>query len=406
MADQLYVSKRSERRRRAAIAVAVLVVLALAPPSAGITAQAQEKKPIKIGVVLPLSGGGAAVGNEDLQGIKYALGEVNNEIDGHKIELVVADDQNKPDSALTEARRLVESEKVIAVLGTLNSSVALALSPYLTSAKVPFIAGAIATDLTQAKKSHYTFRASFASGQFEGATADYLIRHNMKRGVLVGSDYAAGHDTVTSIGRHLNALGGTVVREMFPRQGETDYSPFLSRIADDSADFVFSFVFGGDTLRFVRQYREFGLKFPLVLSASSLSAAGMASTLGKNVEGVLSNEYWIWTVNIPESKAFVSGFTKQFGNRPETVAYIGYLEARALVEALKPLKGEVPDGEALVNALKTVSFVAPSGPWHFDADNNPVETFYMVRWDFKDGAVVPVVVDRIPDVDQYWKPKR
>ncbi|MGE3148203.1 MAG: ABC transporter substrate-binding protein [Pseudorhodoplanes sp.] len=397
---------RRERQYSFVLKRAALVLLGALAGFAATPASAQEKAPIKIGILLPLSGPAAAVGKENQQSIEYAFSEVNNTIDGHKVELLIVDDQNNPNTALTEARRLVEREKVVAVVGTLNSAVALALHPYLTQSKTLYFTGGIATDLTQAKKSETTFRSSFAAGQFEAPVAEFAVKAGMKRGILMGADYAAGRDAVKAVGTNLKELGGEVVRESFPRQGETDYTPFLSRIVDDKADFVYGYFFGGDTLRFIRSYRDLNLKFPLIITSATVSSAGLAQTLGQSVDGIYSGEYWIWTIDTPENKSFVDGFTKKFGNRPETIGYTGYIEGRAMVEALKKLNGDVKDSVSLAKALKMVDYMGPAGRFRFDDSNNPIHNFYMLKWSFVDGKAIPNVVARIDNVDQFWKPKK
>ena len=369
-------------------------------------AVAQDKGPIKVGILLPLSGGGARIGKENLQGTQYAIHEAGGEINGRKIELVLGDDQMNPNTALNEARRLVEQEKVVAITGTLSSAAALAVHPYTTKAKAIYLTSGITTSLTQSNRSDYTFRNSMASGQLERPLAEFLYKdRGYRKGVLAGSDYAAGHDAVREVGTQFKALGGTVVREVFPRLGETDYVPFLSRFAGDKTDFVFGMFFGGDTLRFVRQYRELGLKFPLDITTSALSAASVWKVLGPNMKGLLSAELWVWTIDTPESKAFVDGYTKLHGAPPQALSYNGYIQGRVLVEALKSLGGNVENSDQLVAALRKVDFVGPAGRFRFDKHNNSIVSVFFVEWDYKDGQAVPVVQKTLENVDQYWQAK-
>src|SRR4051812_22068177 len=135
------------------------------------------QEPIKIGVILPLTGPSAAIGQEDLNGIQLAIDEAGGKIGARPVELVVADDQNSPNVGLTEVRRLVENEKVSAVVGSLNSAVALAIHAFTTRAKVPYISGGIVRDLTEQRKSPYTFRASVAAGQLEGVIAQFVVQN-------------------------------------------------------------------------------------------------------------------------------------------------------------------------------------------------------------------------------------
>jgi branched-chain amino acid transport system substrate-binding protein len=391
---------------RRLIAIAAIAAAVLGPTGAPHEATAQSREPIKIGVILPLTGSSAAIGQEDLKGIQFALEEADNSIGERPVQLVVADDQNSPNVGLTEARRLVENEKVSAVLGSLNSAVALAIHAYTTRSKVPYISGGIARDLTDARKSPYTFRASVAAGQLEGVIAQFVVQNGWPQLILMGSDYAAGRDAVSQVGQTVKQLKGDVVAEVFPRAGETDYAPYFSRLADRKADAVYGFFFGGDTLRFVRQYKSFGLKFPLIMTDVALSAGGVSQALGKDIDGVYSVEYWYNGLTDPRSKAFIEGFTKKNNVAPEGIAYCGYLQGRTIVEALKALNGNVTDGDAFAKAISQVSFEAPGGTFKFDANNNPIVSGYFVRWSWEGDKPAVTLLKTISGITQDWSPAK
>jgi branched-chain amino acid transport system substrate-binding protein len=382
------------------------LLTALVAMAGGQDVRANAADTLKIGVVLPLSGGAAGIGNQNLEGMRYAINEMGGKVNGKAIDLDIADDQNSPNEALTQTRRLIESDNVIAVIGTLNSAVALAIHPYTTREKTPYVTGVIAVDLTGARKSDFTFRASVAAGQVEPSLAHFLISQNLKRGILMGSDYAAGRDSVAAVGGNLKQLGGTVVEEIFPRQGETDYAPYFARNPTSSADFVYGYFFGGDTLRFVRQYASLGNKLPLVITAAALSAAGVAQSLGQDVNGIISPEiWWVNSLQDPSSKKLVETYTKMFGKAPETISIDGYIKAEVVLQALLALKGEVKDGTQLAAAMKRVRFPMPGGgEFYFDENNNPIVTVRLVRWEWKDNLAIPKVLSSYEKIAQDGKP--
>ncbi len=390
---------------RRTILAAGLVAGAL-PLALGSAMPAAAQDVLKIGAVLPLSGPAARIGKENQEGILLALDEYGGKIGNKTVQFVFADDQFNPNAGLAETRRLVENEKVVAVVGTLNSAVALAIHPYTTRMKMPYVTGGIATDLTTTRKSPYTFRSSLASGQMEGPLALFLSRKGWKSGILMGSDYAAGRDAVKNVGDNMKLLGGTVTDEIFPRAGETDYAPFFSRIADKKADFVFGYFFGGDTLRFIRAYRSFGLKYPLVITTSAISAGGVANALGESVNGLMSVELWMPTQDDPASKAFVAAYTKKFGYGPESLSYDGYIKGKVVLEALKALGGNVTDGTALAEAMKKVKFAAPGGEFRYDDNNNPIVNARFVEWKWDGTKAVPTVTGTIEGISQDWKPTK
>ena len=370
------------------------------------TAEAQEKTPIRVGVMLPFTGPAAATGQEKFQGIELAVAETGFSIGGHKIELLRSDDQNNPNVALTEARRLVENENVSAILGNLSSAVSIAINPYTARHEIPFVTSGIAIELTGSKKSPFTFRSSFASGQVERPLAYYLYTRGYRKGILMGSDYSAGHDAVTTLGGGFKQLGGTVLQEIFPRAGETDYGPFLSRVAGSGADFVFGYFFGGDTLRFVRQYQDFNVGYPLVITTSAISAGGVPDALGKSIVGIESAEVYMWTLQTPANLAFVKAYQERYKTMPSTLSYDGYMAGRVLVAGAQALDGNVADRTALAQAMHKVVIDGPAGKFRYDENNNPIINLYITRWEDKDGKIVPSIVREFHDIGLDWTPPK
>jgi branched-chain amino acid transport system substrate-binding protein len=380
---------------------ALLGALLLATWPAAVVGQNQE--PIKIGVLLPLTGPASTIGNEDLQGFKYVIEAAGSTAAGRKIELITVDDQNSPTVALNEARRLVETEKVTALVGNLNGPIALALSAYALRMKVPYLTGSTASDLTESKKNAYTFRGSSEAFQFHAPLGEFLKRRGFKAGILMGSDYVTGHDTVDGVANGFKKNGGTVLKTSFPRLGESDYAPYFADLGQLKADFLYGFFFGGDSFRFVRAYRASGLKFPLVVTGSSISVGDVAQRLGNDIEGILSNENWIWTLTDPTSKAFIDGYTAKYHETPGTIAVLGYDQGMVMLQAIRALRGNVPDGTAMAGAMRRVRFTAPGGQeFRFDENQNPIIAEYLVQWSFKDGKVTPKVLDVVRNIKQEY----
>jgi len=389
---------------------------ALSPSSAGASAKpvapasaggAGTGQPIKIGVLLPLSGPTAAIGKEDLQGMQLALAQFGDEIAGRKLQVVQADDQNTPNVALTEARRLVEEEHVSVIMGSLNSAVALAIAPYIAGKQIPYLTGGIAKALTQSQKSPYVFRASQAAGQAEGVLGYYLYHTaSYRKGIFMGSDYAAGHDSLAAVQATFTPLGGSVVTEVFPRQNETDYSPFLSKGAGQQADFTYGYFFGADTLRFIKQYRQFGVKPHLIMTAASVSAAGVPEQLGKDVDGIITPELWDPSLEAPISQAFVKAYKDRFGSIPSSLSENGYVSMEPFLLGAKAVNGKVEDSAALVKAMNQVTFEGPAGKWQYDSANNPIVTIYVVQWGFENGKPVSKIIDKVENVSQDWTPPK
>ena len=343
-----------------------------------------------------------AIGNEVLRGYQLVMDSLHNTVSGKRVESIVVDDQLSPTVALNEARRLVETEKVAALVGSLNGPIALALSAYALRMKVPYITGSTVTDVTGSKKNLYTFRGSAEAFQFQLPLAAFLVKHGFKSAILLGADYVTGHDTIEGTARFYIADGGTVVKKVFPRLGESDYSPYLAGLSGLKADVLFGYFFGGDSLRFARAYRSSGLKFPFSMIGSSLSVRRMSrSSSVRTSKGIYTNEEWIWTLPDGDTKRFVDIYTEKYHQRPGTLAPLGYNEASIIVESIRALKGNIPDGTALAHAMEKVRFSQPGGqPFQFDENHNPYIMEAFVQWHWRDGIAVPQVLDVMRDVKQ------
>jgi branched-chain amino acid transport system substrate-binding protein len=387
-------------------AVLMMASVAIAWTTIG-AGPASPSDPIKIGVILPLTGSSAGVAQDMLRGIQLAFSENGNTVSGRKVEIVTADDQNTPATALTEARRLVENDKVSLLMGSLNSSVALTILPYAVRSQIPYITTTIAAEITGSKKSPYAFRSSAAAGQMERPLAWLLHKRGFKNLILMGSDYVAGHDSTGMVGTQFTSLGGTLAKSIFPPQGDTDYGPYFSTLGDSKADLIYGYFFGGDTLRFVRQYRSFGVTQQLAMSASTISAAGVAQSLGKDVDGIMTAELWSPTLTDPLTVAFEKSFQKTYSDSPQATARSGYVEGSLIVTAIRTLRGNIPDGTAFAQALHTARFKVPGGEtFSFDANNNAIVSTRLVRWQFVDGKATGKVLDTIGGVTQDWSAPR
>jgi len=113
----------------------------------------------------------------------------------------------------------------------------------------------------------------------------------------------------------------------------------------------------------------------------------------------------VWTLDDPATKTFIERYTKMFGRAPQNIAIDGYIKAEVVLQALKNLHGKVSDSAALAAAIKTVHFPMPGGgEFRFDQNNNPILTIRIVRWEWRDGAAVPKVLDTARNVGQEGSP--
>ena len=197
------------------IMTSVLFLLCLIVGGRGI---AEAAEPIKIGYLAPYVGVFAKFGSDLRDGFKLHLDEVGYKVAGRQIVFIDEDDEGKPEVGLVKAKKLVEKDKVHILAGIISSAVAYAVRDYVISSKVPLIiCCAGATKLTQEQRSPFIFRASFANCQQDLAGGWYAFaKMGVRKVIMMGSDYAAGHEKAAGFMKTFKFMGGEVVEGIYP----------------------------------------------------------------------------------------------------------------------------------------------------------------------------------------------
>lgn len=378
---------------------------AAASPTAATTPIAGGE-PVRIGVIGTMSGVYASLGENMVRGMQLYLDEIGGQAGGRTIELLVEDSAGSPDQALAKARQLVERDRVHLIAGVTLSNEAAAVRDYLVGQEVPWIIGnAGLPGLTRDPnmRSPYIFRVSFANGQYEAPFGPYAYEKlGYRRVVLTALDYSAGHDKANAFRNRFVQAGGEIVGEVYAPMNTQDYGPYLQRIQQMDADAVWAFYSGGDAVRFVLQYRDFGLKdqFPLTGAGDTVDE-NILSQQGEAALGVVTSLHYSPLYDSPENRAFVEAFRSKYNAQANQFAYQGYLAARVIAEALSATDGDVEDKEAFLEALRAVHFIGPTGEFRFHPESQgPIITVLVRRVEqLPDGSYGNVVIDTIGNVD-------
>jgi branched-chain amino acid transport system substrate-binding protein len=375
-----------------------LVVLAFSAPAAA-QVTPMSRPPIKIGVMLPLTGPLATIGGPAKAGMEVAFEEVGYQVAGREIKLLIEDTEAKPDVGLTKARKLVEQERVDILLGPISSAVALALRDYLVSKGIPWsLMFATTPPLTRQLGAPNLFRHSYSAEQPQYPSGEYVQKKlGYTKIAVVGLDYVAGRAEVRGFTDGYKAAGGKVVDEIYVPLGTPDPAPFVGKVRPATVDaLVLAGIWGGDAIRFVKILPEYGIKGRLpVLATVSAVSEGMLPALGKAAVGIKSYGVYAAGIDTPENRRFVQAFRKKTGTLASGDAYAGYIGARPIIEALSTAKSGIEDREAYLRALRTVEFVGPAGPFKFDGHQNAVVNLYLFETREVEGELRNVVLDTI-----------
>jgi branched-chain amino acid transport system substrate-binding protein len=395
------VHEGAHRRMPARAAAAVLLLLV--PLGA-----AQAQAPIKIGVLLPLSGNFAVPGQQTLAGLKMYFDEVGNRAGGHPLDILVEDTQTKADVAIEKARKLVERDGAQILTGVVGAAESFALTDYSRQNKVPLVidgdAGQDELTMPGRAENPYLVRLTFSGRAGAAASADWAYKKGWRKVAMMAADYAGGVDTNFEFARAFCTLGGKVIQAQWPQFGTTDFGPYLTGV-DRSADALFVFEPGADGLRFLRQYVDFGLKgkLPVFDIWGTVVFEPYLAQTGDAASGMYSSEIYTPMLKTPENERFVAEFQKRMnGAQPEHEAPNGYVGAHAIVDAIDAVKGDLSDTTKFMDALRAVHFSSPKGEVRLDKYGNVIQSIYIREAEKADGQLGNMPIATYGDVDQFW----
>src|SRR3569832_147671 len=231
---------------------AIATVSALALTSA---AQAQEK--LKIGLLTTLSGPAAALGIQQRNGFELALKTMGNKLGGRDVELIVQDDELKPDVAVSKAKAMVERDKVDFVVGPIFSNILIAMMKPVTASGVFLISpNAGTSNFAGPDCNPNLFVTSYQNDQVHEVLGKYAQDQGMKKVYLIAPNYQAGKDSLAGFKHYFK---GAIADEVYVPRGTLDYSGELAKIAAAGPDAIFAFLPGGMGVNFVKQFRQAGL---------------------------------------------------------------------------------------------------------------------------------------------------
>ena len=393
---------RARRGRIRMLATALVSVCA----AAMIAAQADTQAPIKVGFMVPLSGGNAQNGRDILNGFLMYLDEIGYRAGGRRIDLIVEDDEAIPAVGLTKARKLVERDEVHVMAGALLSSTGYALAPYITSMKIPMVYPVVsADDLTQRRRSEWIVRTGWSGSQPNHAFGEYAYKTlGIQSVVTIALDYAFGWESVGGFERTFAAAGGSVRQKIWVPVSVHDFAPYLAQVPRD-VDAVYALLLGRAALQFMRQYQEFGLKGRVrLIGGGTTTDEHVLPFMGDEALGTVTALHYSAALDTPANRAFAEKYRARFNKIPSYYSESMYTGGKWLVAAIDAIGGRVEDRQALVEALRQVKPEGlPRGPVQLDEYGNPIENVYVRRVDRVNGQLQNTVIDTFPQVSQFWK---
>jgi len=354
--------------------VAALAAVAL---SAG-AAAAQDA--VKIGLILPMTGQQASTGKQIDAAVRLYQQQNGSTVAGRKIEIILRDDAAVPDNTKRIAQELIVNDKVAFIAGFGVTPAALAAAALATQAKVPEVIMAAGTSIIT-ERSPYIVRTSFTLAQSSVIIADWAIKNGIKKVVALTSDYAPGTDAQNAFKERFTKAGGEVVAELRVPLAAPDFAPVLQRARDASPDAIFVFVPSGQGGTFVKQFIERGLDKAGIklIGPGDVTDDDLLNGMGDAVIGAVTAHLYSAAHPSAKNKAFVEAFKKaNNGLRPNFMAVGGYDGMHLIYEALKKTNGST-DGDAVIAAMKGMSWESPRGPISIDPETRDIVQNIYVR---------------------------
>lgn len=389
-------------RRRALLTAAAVVTAPLAKPFV-----ARAAEPVRIGLLLAKTGDIAAQTEYLANGTYLALEQRENKIMGQPAEIVWLDEPS-PQGAQQNMQRLVQENKVAAVVGGSLSSDALAEQATAAQLKIPFVcSNAAATEMSGKNCNRYTFRLNTPVAVQAAMFAPYIMGYG-KRWYFITANYAFGQDIAKSFKEILKKTGGTIVGDDTVPLNTPDYSSFILKIRQAKPDMILGGIPAGDLSTFLKQWNEIGMKGTIPISEIAIGDTDIWAVGPEAATGLYTSLWWYNNPNNPqEEKEFAAAYLKKHGKPAADKAWMGWIAAKSLFEAIDQAKSTQPD--AIIAALEAWKGGTAANPYSWRKGDHQMLLRNLVvqvkpkitdKWDYFD--VKGVVPENAADLDKVF----
>jgi branched-chain amino acid transport system substrate-binding protein len=367
------------------------------------SAGAQET--VRIGFSAPITGPFAENGKQMESAIKLFIEQKGNTVAGKKVEVILRDDGGVPDTAKRIAQDFIVNRKVVILAGYNPTPNALAVAPLATEAKVPMIVMGSSTSIVT-ERSPYIVRTFYTNAQVTVPIAQWAIKNGIRRAVTLVSDFAPGFEAEKAFVDEFKMGGGEVIQSLRVPLQSTDFAPYLQRARDAKPDALFVWVPGGLAGPFLRQYVERGLHASgmRLIGTGDITDDDVVNQMGDPMLGITTAFHYSAAHPTALNKAFVEGFKRISGGvRPDHVGLAVYDGMHLIYEALKKTGGDT-NGDALIAAMKGMSWEAPQGLITIDPETRDIiQDVYIRRIERHDGELYNVEFEKYSAVKDPFK---
>jgi branched-chain amino acid transport system substrate-binding protein len=352
----------------AALAAAFAVTVLALP------AQAANK--VKIGFVSTLSGPAGALGVDIRDAFQLAIKLNGGKLGGLPAEVLVGDDQFKPDIGRQLAEKFVKLDKVDLLTGFVYSNIMLAAVPVAFENKTIYVSpNAAPSPLAGKQCNPYFFAVSWPNDAYHEAAGQHATSRGYKSAYLIAPNYQAGKDSLAGFKRFFK---GSVAAEVYTQLGQLDYSAELAQVRAAKPDALYIFLPGGMGINFIKQFVGAGLSKDVTLIVPGFGDdQDILRPVGDALLGTFDTAHWALDFDNAANRKFVAAFEKEYKRLPSLFASQGYDAALLIDAAVRDAKGKVEDVEAMRKALRAAKFESVRGAFKFNRNQYPIQNYYL-----------------------------
>jgi branched-chain amino acid transport system substrate-binding protein len=346
----------------------------------------QEGTPIKVGVVLPLTGAQQKFGEIENNSFLMGMEEINaaGGVNGRPIELLIEDDKSKIDIGRSAAEKLILQDKVIALTGGYSSDVTFAMAAVAQYRKVPFLITTGAADEITELGADYVFRLNQPVSEYARALTEFLQQVVKPKGVVILYEKSLfGQSGSREFSEQAFELDWKILMNEGYEAGTVDFKVLLTKAKSAKPDVVYMISYVKEAALLVQQSKELGFK-PKVFAgaAAGFTLPEFRKLAGDAAENVYSATLWTPQVLYPGAREYYTNYLKRFGSETEYHGAEAYASIYVVADALKRAKELTPKG--VRDALAKTSMMTAFGPVKFTSydrktQQNSLPT-YLVQW--------------------------
>jgi branched-chain amino acid transport system substrate-binding protein len=331
---------------------------------------------VKVGFVSTLSGPAAGLGVDIRDGFQLAMKHLNGKLGGIPAEVIIADDQQKPDTGKQIAERFLKKDKVDFMTGIVFSNILLTVAkPVFDNQTFYISANAGPSQLAGKDCNPYFFNVSWQNDNVAEAMGKWATDQGYKNVIGVAPNYPAGKDAINGFKRFFK---GKMADEMYTKLGQLDYAAELAQLRAAKPDAVFFFLPGGMGINFIKQFVAAGLSKEMRLITSGFAAdEDVIPAVGEPLLGTFNSSHWAHDLDNAANKKFVADFEKEYKRIPSLYASQGYDAALLMDAAVRDTKGKLDDKAAVRKALEAAKFNSVRGKFKFNSNHYPVQDYFL-----------------------------